>query len=271
MVRAWSELGSPLRSELVALAPPYRTCASISSLERGASLPLGSLVLGRGDTTIAVLAELTALSYRSPWAIPCIAVPACEEILKPLLMLVTELRDRLVLVTRGVPRVDDAAHMVACVRRRPAPRPAALARWVARRLRSRELEVPLRSQFEEGLGYQLTTSGLSVASYSRLFALYGPYTARDWRAVGRLALHAALGPCAEEEPPAALPLRTATEHAKKYLGMSCHALAGWLGWEWVLEAALRTGGYVSASFGALVPDRRAPAHCVRTRRLTPVR
>src|SRR5438876_1022247 len=154
MVRAWSELGSPLRSELVALAPPYRTCASISSLERGASLPLGSLVLGRGDTTIAVLAELTALSYRSPWAIPCIAVPACEEILKPLLMLVTELRDRLVLVTRGVP---------------------------------------------------------------------------------------------------------------------CHALAGWLGWEWVLEAALRTGGYVSASFGALVPDRRAPAHCVRTRRLTPVR
>src|SRR6266480_6421522 len=85
MVRAWSELGHPLRSELVALAPPYRTCASISSLKRGESLPLGSLVLGRGDTTIAVLAELTALSYRSPWAIPCLAVPAREEVLKPLL------------------------------------------------------------------------------------------------------------------------------------------------------------------------------------------
>src|SRR5207302_4617226 len=82
---------------------------------------------------------------------------------------------------RGVARVDEAAHVVACVRRRPAPRPAVLARWVARRLRSRELEVPLRSQFEEGLGYQLTTSGLSVASYSRLFALYGPYTSREWR------------------------------------------------------------------------------------------
>ena len=271
MVRAWSELGHPLRSELVALAPPYRAHTSVSSLESGDSLPLGSVVLGKGDTTIAVLAELTALSYRSPWMVPCLAVPPREEILQPLLMLVTELRDRLVLVARGVARVDEAAHVVACVRRRPAPRPAALARWVARRLRSRELEVPLRSQFEEGLGYQLTTSGLSVASYSRLFALYGPYTARDWRAVGRLALHAALGPCAEEQPPAALPLRTATEHAKKYLGMSCHALAGWLGWEWVLEAALRTGGYVSASFGALVPDRRAPAHCVRTRRLTPVR
>src|SRR5690349_3384000 len=115
MVRAWSELGSPLRSQLVALAPPYRTHASLSSLESGESLPLGSVVLGKGDSTIAVLAELTALSHRSPWAIPCLAVPAREEILKPLLMLVTELRDRLVLVTRGVAHADEVAHVVACV------------------------------------------------------------------------------------------------------------------------------------------------------------
>src|SRR5256886_13880700 len=109
MVRAWSELGHPLRSELVSLAPPYRTCASISSLKRGESLPLGSLVLGRGDTTIAVLAELTALSYRSPWAIPCLAVPAREEVLKPLLMLVTELRDRLAPVPPRAPPPPAAA------------------------------------------------------------------------------------------------------------------------------------------------------------------
>src|SRR5207248_10716700 len=57
MVRAWSELGHPLRSELVALAPPYRAHTSVSSLESGDSLPLGSVVLGKGDTTIAVLAE----------------------------------------------------------------------------------------------------------------------------------------------------------------------------------------------------------------------
>jgi hypothetical protein len=263
MVRAWSELGRPLRSELLALAPPYRAHTSVSSLESGDSLPLGSIVLGKGESTIAVLAELTALSYRSPWMVPCLAVPPREQILQPLLMLVTELRDRLVLVARGVPRVDEAAHVVACVRRRPAPGPAALARWVARRLRSRELEVPLRSQFEEGLGHPLTTSALSVASYSRLFALYGPYTARDWRAVGRLALRAALGACAEQQPTAVLPLRTATEHAKKYLGMSCHMLAERLGWEWVLEAALRTAGYVRASVGARVPDRRPPARWAR--------
>src|SRR2546430_6059711 len=134
MVRAWSELGHPLRSELVSLAPPYRTCASISSLKRGESLPLGSLVLGRGDTTIAVLAELTALSYRSPWAIPCLAVPAREEVLKPLLMLVTELRDRLVLVAPRVPHAHEAAQLVAPVPRRAAPPPPPVARRVPRPL-----------------------------------------------------------------------------------------------------------------------------------------
>ena len=122
-----------------------------------------------------------------------------------------------------------------------------------------------RAGSPDACGRASSKSGLSVASYSRLFALYGPYTARDWRAVGRLALHAVLGPCAEEQPPAALPLRTATEYAKKYLAMSCHALAGWLGWEWVLEAALRTGGYVRAPVSALVPDRRPPARYARAR------
>lgn len=257
MVRTWSEVGHPLRSEIVALAPPYGTPLSVSSLASAESLPLGTIVWGKGDATIAVLAELTALSYRSPWAIPCLAVPPREAIHKHLLLLVTELRDRLVVVARG--------DVIACVRRRPTPRPAALARWVARRLRSRELEVPLRSQFEEGLGYQRTTSGLSVASYSRLFALYGEYTARDWRAVGRLARHAAAGEHAEEHPPTALPFRTATEYAKKYLGVSYRTLTERLGWEWVLEAALRTGGYVAASCGALVPDRRPPARYARAR------
>src|SRR5256884_9319518 len=103
--------------------PPRSTLFPYTTLFRS----LGSLVLGRGDTTIAVLAELTALSYRSPWAIPCLAVPAREEVLKPLLMLVTELRDRL---GPGPPRVPPAAppaQPVAPGPPRPAPRPAPAA------------------------------------------------------------------------------------------------------------------------------------------------
>src|SRR2546429_4099920 len=108
--------------------PPRSTLFPYTTLFRS----LGSLVLGRGDTTIAVLAELTALSYRSPWAIPCLAVPAREEVLKPLLMLVTELRDRLLLVPRGGAHAHGAAQLVAPVPRPPAPPPPPLARWGAR-------------------------------------------------------------------------------------------------------------------------------------------
>src|SRR2546430_17727568 len=102
-------------------------------------------------------------------------------------MLVTELRDRLVVVHRAASRVvDDWAHLVQCVRRRAVPTAAELARWVARRLRQREVEVPLRHQFEEALHGTPADAGLSVASYSRLFAQYGRYTARDWRGPGPL-------------------------------------------------------------------------------------
>src|SRR2546422_5902810 len=43
------------------------------------------------------------------------------------------------------------SQIVRCVRRRAAPTAAELARWVARRLRQREIEIPLPQQFEEAL------------------------------------------------------------------------------------------------------------------------
>ncbi len=254
MVRAWRELGRVCGSQLVVLAPPYRSPTSLATLERGPALPLGSVVFGNGDATIAVLAELTALSYRAPWAVPCLALPAQQQPLEPLLMLVTELRDRLVVVHRAASRVvDDWAHLVQCVRRRAVPTAAELARWVARRLRQREVEVPLRHQFEEALHGTPADAGLSVASYSRLFAQYGKYTARDWRALGRLAAHAASGRLGERRTYAPISLRTVCEYARKYLGVPYHFLAERLGWEWVLEAALRTARYVA-------PERRRVAH-----------
>ncbi|PYO44417.1 MAG: hypothetical protein DMD33_02985, partial [Gemmatimonadetes bacterium] len=168
MVRAGSELRRALRSELVALAPPYRAVVPLHSVD-GAELPLGSVVLARGVATIAALAGLTALSHRSPWIVPSLALPAPQESLEPLL-LVTELRDRLVVLSPGRGD-DDVARVVAAVRRRRPPTPAMLARWVARRLSTRELESPLRHQFERSLGGGAAADGdRSVASYSRLFS-----------------------------------------------------------------------------------------------------
>src|SRR5256885_9167483 len=145
MVRAWREFGRVCGSQLVALAPPSRTPTSLAALERGAALPLGSLVLGDGDATIAVLAELTALSYRAPWAVPCLALPAHQQPLEPLLLLVTELRDRLVVVHRsGARRGGASAPIVPCVPGRAAPTAAELARWGGRPLRQRGIGDPSR-------------------------------------------------------------------------------------------------------------------------------
>ena len=248
MVRAWRGAGRACGSRLLVLSPPYRNPTPLVSVERGVNLPLGSVVFGDGDGTIAVLASLTALSYRAPWAIPCLALPARQEPLEPLLLLVSELRDRLVVVHRSATqRVQDWAQLARHVRRRAAPTPAKLARWVARRLRQRELEVPLRHQFEEALQGTPADIGLSVASYSRLFAQYGVYTARDWRALGRLAVHATSRRLAERKASAQISLRTACEYARRYLGVPYHVMAERLGWEWVLEAALRTASYTSAA------------------------
>src|SRR5207244_4398218 len=184
-VRATSYLSRELRSELVGLAPPYRTATVLRS-DDGAELPLGSVVVASGAAPVAGLAQLTAVSHRAPWAVPSLALPLEQESLKPQLLLVTELRDRLVLVRvagrRGAP---DVGSLVAAVRRRSSPTPTMLARWVARRLSSREVEAPLRHQFEEGLCGALADDARSVASYSRMVSRYGRYTAGPWAAVGR--------------------------------------------------------------------------------------
>jgi hypothetical protein len=207
-------------------------------------LSLGSIVLAKGETTIAVLAELTALSYRAPWVVPCLALPARQDALEPLLLLVTELRDRLTVLTPARRGGDEMADVVASVRRRAAPTPTVLARWVARRLRARELEAPLRHQFEEGLGGAPAHGGRSVASYSRLFSQYGRYTARDWRALARLCVHSVAGANQDRRSGVSLPLRTASHYATRYLRVPYHVMTERLGWEWVLEAALRAGRYV---------------------------
>jgi len=229
-------------SALLVLEPPYRATSALRSGDQARELPLGSVVVGVGGSTLAALAALTRLSRQCPWAVPCIVLPPEEQLLEPLLRLVSELRGRLVVVTSVSSARSRIAQVVASVRRREPPTPARLARWLARRLRQRELEAPLRSQFQEALAGIPAEAGLSVATYSRLFSRYGRYCARDWRALALLCVHHATG--VDQAPVGTgLPLRTARQYALKYLGETYQVMTGRLGWEWVLEAALRTGRY----------------------------
>jgi hypothetical protein len=245
MSSSLTEVAHRFGSQVAVLAPPYRASSALKSLGASNDLSLGSVVLGKGDTTIAVLAELTAVVYRWPWVVPCLTMPIKEEPLEPLLLLVTELRDRLAVAKRSsLSGTDELINVIAAVRRRALPTAQVLAEWIARRLHRAELETPLRSQFREALEGIPASASLSVSTYSRLFAQYGEYTARDWRALARLCGHAAQGAQSMHWTPPTLALRTASYYTKRYLAIPYHVLAERVGWEWILERALRTGRYL---------------------------
>jgi len=158
------------------------------------------------------------------------------------LFLVSELRNRL-----AVAHVRDAASFVqpavvlAAVRSRAAPRAETLAAWVGYRVRSRELGNALTAQFGQALGGQPASRLGSTATFSRIFARYGPLTARDWRAVARLAVD---GAWTEQPLAPRLPFRTLLQYLKKYVRPQSRTIDR-VGWEWVMESVLRSLGYVS--------------------------
>lgn len=244
MPSSWIEVAHRFGSQVAVIPPPYR---SSSPLHCGGTddVPLGSLVVGKGDVTIAVLAELTSAVHRWPWIVPCLDIPIKHEPLEPLLMLVTELRGRLVVVKQPFAGRDyELERVIASVRRRALPAAHGLAQWVSMRLGKNEMEAPLRSQFREALEGIPASASTSISTFSRLFTRYGIYTSRDWRAVVRLCMHAAGGADPRGCAAPTLPLRTASHYTKKYLAVSYHVMAERLGWEWVLEGALRVGRYL---------------------------
>jgi hypothetical protein len=231
-----------------ALVPPYVSLSPLESVEETGTLPLGIVVVGRGNEILGVLAALMQLGYSCPWAVPCLVLALKHDPFEPLVALVGELRHRLVVVTRpdGSGRKGLIAAILRGARNRAQPAPAALARWVTHRLRDQALENPLTSQFEIGRHHATAPASPSVATYSRLFRRYGPYTARDWRAIARLCWHAQASAADADRRGMRLPLRTLMRYSAKYLQVSHHVISKRVGWEWLLEAALRAGGYVQA-------------------------
>jgi hypothetical protein len=159
------------------------------------------------------------------------------------LLLVSELRDRLAVVRLAQPTAaPEPSAILTAVQNRKLPDAQILADWVGYRLKSRELRNGLAAQFREALGGPPTSTFASAATFSRLFARFGTLSARDWRAIARLSVY-----CSTMQQGTAirLPIRTARDYLKHYTRLPYHAPADRVGWEWVLEGALRTGGYVN--------------------------
>lgn len=143
----------------------------------------------------------------------------------------------------------------AAVRRRPVPQPTALASWIERRLGQPGVASTLTACFHCEAGAQ------PPRTLTRRLQELGSFEVRDWRGLAQLArLLAARG----HWPPASL------ESTAFEAGIDPRTLRRWLrlatelswpeatrrpGWEWILESALRAGGYVRREL-----DQRGPAH-----------
>jgi hypothetical protein len=225
--------------------PPYLELAPVRTVGGRKSLPPVNIVLASAATSVIVaLAALTVTVLEWPWVVPCVAVPAADETLDGPIMIVAELRDRLVLVkslpARSPLHISD---VLKVVRQRGTPNAIVLARWIAKRLRLNELEPLLIAQFREALDGVPATESASISTFCRHFARLGVFTARDWRALAQLCAHAATPPglsCAHVR----LSSRMVTAYTKKYVGMLPRDLGARIGWEWVAETALRLANYV---------------------------
>ncbi len=224
------------------LSPPYRAVCSFDDASAASRLCLGAVLLDQSDNPLIALARLTAWVHRRPWLIPCVAISPEQGPLEPLLFLVSELRDRLAVVQLLRPTAAVApSDVLGAVRSRRPPDAETLGDWVGYRLKNRELRNAVAAQFRHALGGPPASTFASAATFSRLFARYGRLAARDWRAIARLCVYSATN---GRESGITLLIRTARDYLRHYLQLPYHALADRVGWEWVLEGALRAGGYV---------------------------
>lgn len=238
--------------DLQVCQPPYRAFDALSLTERHAGPRVGSVVCGTGRSTLAVLEYLALAIEKWPWVAPCAGLPPSEYLAQQYAALQRPFDIRLAVVHVPAGRRISAPDVVKAVIARPTPGAANLVAWICQRLQLPDLATPLLEQLTRAFDPE-SELPRSAASYSRLFSSRGKFKAHDWQALARLIRRHSLAQ--QRARPFLNPrdissstqtLRTATKHARKYLAMSLRAATALVGWEWVLERALRVAGYVGA-------------------------
>lgn len=232
--------------DLRLLCPPYRRV----TWGTDAAPPLGAIAIADASSVRQMTYELTPLVRRAPWCVPCLVVTAATAD-PSVLAALHEVPGRPAFVSG--PAADDLLPrlVVAGVRDRPTPTGAELADYVAMRTGRLELRAALAGLLATGPADQPRRAIPPRTLRDRLHRL-GPFGPRCWRTVGTLcriaatmsgsgvgilALRAGVGP------------RSLRSWVRRYLALSLQEFRLIVGWEWVLEAALRQGGYVDGTIG----------------------
>ncbi len=224
-------------NSIVILEPPYRDFVGLIG-----QLPvLGAIVLTRLDGLYGLSPHLTELLERAPWTVPCIAIA-------PAAVSATALQSIWALpVQPGVLIGLDAAGKVtpadaiAAATSRPRPTVSQLVAYVVRRTNSIMLGQTLDQIWQPRVAFGGGNAERTVRYRLRRLGHYGSH---DWIRIQRLVQAKTEGAGAKVEEQAHLAgteARTLRSWVARYLGMTLRTFRSTIGWEWILELALRRG------------------------------
>ena len=215
------------------------------------TLPLGSVFVCRG-TGLPPLAAAAVRSAAMPWC-PLVVVTSREGVLESEPMKSgRHAPGQVVVLAREHSQLPRPSEVAAAVRQRSLPTPARMAGYVLARTDRHMRQELLEACFDVSGTQSWHRLGMSRSEFYRTLAPMGPFTPMDWGKVARVVSltgsegHAALTLALERGCGADM----IREWLDRYVGVSLEAFLRSPGWEWVLEAVLRRGGYRSVANGA---------------------
>jgi hypothetical protein len=233
---------SPPSEKLRELHPPY---ASFSCDAR--VIPtLGSIfTLDMSDAETG-LEEAILWQGRAPWC-PLVLVLGSTLLSAGIIELLSQLHGPMGFVSISQRASPEIGEILNAVRARPTPTPSTVFSYVANRLGNASVRDLLTESLalaaEPRCGPLLKCIRRRV---SRQLRALGPLGIPDWNRLSKLALLSGLRHVQVEELARlqGVEPRTLRAQVRRYTGVSPRNFREWVGWEWVIEAALRRWGYL---------------------------
>jgi len=234
-----------LNADVLVSEPPYVDVRSPS----GVPIPLGSVLIASLQAGATSLADVGAVLRSAPWCSVCL-VDATPPFDQRVIRAFEPHPGAFGLIRCGQVGSLPQHQMLGAIRERPFPSPDDLARFVARRVNRLDLIQALSTCFEVQQPRERMPRPPHRSTLSRQLQGFKPFTARDWAALARLSrvLDLAASSSWSSQERAALEHdidgRTLRGWLARFLGLSFGDALELVGWEWVVEAGLREGGYV---------------------------
>ncbi|MFL5402028.1 MAG: hypothetical protein ACJ8BF_04350 [Gemmatimonadales bacterium] len=209
----------------------------------GTKVPeLGAIVVCDVRAGQGAFEALLSLAELAPWCACCALLPTGMPMRE--LMEVLELLPARCSKLPIEPDTNpfDPDPVITAVAQRPSPSPFDIAEYIAQRI-AWSAVIPILAAC---LGRHEDTRN-SRSYLSRRLKALPPFTARDWAAVGHLVAlrQATRWPAGRLAREHGLDPRTLRAWTSRYLALPWSTVQQLAGWEWIVEAALRRGGYAA--------------------------